>query len=191
MATDFRASQIQTGKIIATGSLGGKLAIYGIETAGASLNLGTITDTKLLTQLNQKDTFLFVSGAVGSRGTNIKGTTVFGGDVFVSGAFYNSGSTTMYRGVVYNPIIVTASYSINNSEYIVGVSASSAMTLTMPATPAIGQNFIIKDVVGNAPTKNIKINGNGRLIDGKIIYTMTTNYQSINIINFGSFWSII
>jgi len=188
--SDFRSSQIQTGKIIATGSLGGKLAIYSIDTPGASLNIGTITDAKLLDQLNQKDTFLFVSGAINSINTNTKGTSVFGGDVFVSGAFYNSGSITIQQGVVYNPIIVTSSYSVVNSNHIVGISASSTLLLTMPASPAVGQTFIFKDVVGNAQTYNIKINGNGRLVDGKVFYYISSNYQSINIINFGSYWSV-
>mgnify|MGYP004454328607 CR=1 FL=1 len=37
---------------------------------------------------NASDINLFVSGAIGSRGTSERGTSVFGGDVFISGSLY-------------------------------------------------------------------------------------------------------
>lgn len=41
-------------------------------------------------QTKATDTSFFVSGSIGSRGTSTKGTSVFGGDVFVSGTLFDS-----------------------------------------------------------------------------------------------------
>lgn len=40
-------------------------------------------------EFNYADTAFFVSGSTGSRGSSTRGTAVFGGDVYVSGAFYS------------------------------------------------------------------------------------------------------
>jgi len=189
MGIDFRTSQLQTGKIIVTGSLG-NLAVYSINTPGASLNDGTITNAQLNLQLTQKDTFMFVSGAIDSMNSNTKGTSVFGGDVYVSGAI-NGATTTIRKGLVLTPTVITGNYSVTSSDYIIGISASSNITAILPAAGPNGQSFIFKDVIGNATLYSIQINGNGKLIDGKNIYIMYSNYQSLHLINFGSYWSVI
>ena len=191
MANDFRASQIQTGKIIVTGSLE-KLAIYSITTPGATSNNGTITDTTLNGQLQQKDTFVFVSGAINSKNTNTKGVSVFGGDVHVSGNLSIDKNLTANQGVVFLPTIITGgTYFVTNNNYIIGVEANSSSTIIMPASPKLGQVFMIKDALGNSDIYNININGNGKLIDGDIIINIRTKYESIQIINFGTYWSIV
>lgn len=45
------------------------------------------------------DTNFFVSGSIGSRGTSTAGTSVFGGDVFVSGSLYKSDGSVIDGGV--------------------------------------------------------------------------------------------
>lgn len=89
---DFRADQIQTKQIIVTGSGAGttKLLIYGIEAQGSPVNEGEI-DTNVFTQDGiGGDVFLFVSGAVNTKDSaTVRGTSVFGGDLVVSGSLYN------------------------------------------------------------------------------------------------------
>lgn len=46
-----------------------------------------------------KDTNFFVSGSIGSRGTTTSGTSVFGGDVFISGSLYKSDGSVIDGGV--------------------------------------------------------------------------------------------
>jgi len=68
------------GKINATGS-----AVFTGGELGTSYQATSIGS----------DVFFFVSGSVGSRNTTVTGSTVFGGDVFVSGSVYGlSGSLT-------------------------------------------------------------------------------------------------
>lgn len=85
MSIDFKANQIRTSQIIATGSsLGPSLVIYG---KGATTNF--IGGTTFPGASLGSDSFLYVSGAVGLRGVSgTSGSAVFGGDTVVSGTFY-------------------------------------------------------------------------------------------------------
>lgn len=89
MPIDFRASNIQTQKIIASGSIASsgrsQIAIYPIESQDTgSPNQGQIT-SPLLEKIQSSDVFLFVSGAVGSKDSSNAGVAVFGGDLHISG----------------------------------------------------------------------------------------------------------
>ncbi len=89
---DFRADQIQTKKIIVTGSGAGttKLLIYGIEAQGSPVNEGLINTTYFPQTGIGGDVFLYVSGAVNTKDSaTVRGTSVFGGDLVVSGSLYN------------------------------------------------------------------------------------------------------
>lgn len=94
---DFRADQIQTKQIIVTGSGAGttKLLIYGIEAQGSPVNEGIINQTVFPSDTAiGGDVFLYVSGAVNTKGSATKrGTSVFGGDLVVSGSLYNGAVT--------------------------------------------------------------------------------------------------
>lgn len=87
MTFDFRASQLRTSKIVASGSTGtnGKLLLYPISAQGSPLNQGNIDPTLFETGSIGQDVFMYVSGGIGGiDGTN-HDIAVFGGDVYVSG----------------------------------------------------------------------------------------------------------
>ena len=92
-SVDFRADQIQTKQIIVTGSGAGttKLLIYGIEAQGSPVNEGLINQTVFPSNTTiGSDVFLYVSGALNAKGSATeRGTSVFGGDLVVSGSLYN------------------------------------------------------------------------------------------------------
>ena len=94
---DFRADQIQTKQIIVTGSGAGttKLLIYGIEAQGSPVNEGEINQSVFPSDTAiGGDVFLYVSGALNTKGSATKrGTSVFGGDLVVSGSLYNGAVT--------------------------------------------------------------------------------------------------
>lgn len=92
MTTDFKATQVQTNKIIVTGSFAGdgsnQLLIYNyVADDSGSPNQGQIDPAKFDTSSGiGSDVFLFVSGGVATRGTGASyGVTVMGGDLHVSG----------------------------------------------------------------------------------------------------------
>lgn len=91
MPIDFRASQIQTNKLIASGSTGtetgAQLVVYSYSANdGTAPNQGFIDQSVFVTSSIGTDIFLYVSGGIGER--NVGGAqsiSVFGGDVYVSG----------------------------------------------------------------------------------------------------------
>ena len=84
-AKDFLADRLRTNKIIAPGGGYPELAIYSKDSAGVTKEGGL--DNSVLSVATE-DVFLFVSGSIGSRSTNTRGTTMFGGDVVVKGFSY-------------------------------------------------------------------------------------------------------
>ena len=82
MSYDFRASQVKTNKIIASGSTGtsASIIIYGHESDGDPPNQGNLS-TSFLTNSIGPDTFLYISGSEEKR-------SVFGGGLTLSGTVY-------------------------------------------------------------------------------------------------------
>jgi hypothetical protein len=92
-SVDFRSNQIQTSKIIVTGSSPEKtLLIYGIAADGTPANQGNIGPT-FDTSVIGKDVFLFVSGVIGGKDGSDLGISVFGGDLHISGNLTVDGSS--------------------------------------------------------------------------------------------------
>lgn len=99
MTTDFKASQVQTSKVIVTGSFAGgtanQLLIYNhdADDSGAP-NQGVIDPAIFDTTAGiGTDVFVFVSGAIGSRGlSDSYGIAVIGGDLHISGNLTIDGS---------------------------------------------------------------------------------------------------
>lgn len=91
MAKDFKASQVRTTQVIASGSSNSypNLIVVDASTNGASDFSGGAMNATVLNEVG-KDVFVFVSGSKSSFGTNTRGVTLFGGDVVVSGSAYNS-----------------------------------------------------------------------------------------------------
>ena len=90
-------------KVTFDGSTSHTEAIYG---DGTNLHLESSTAVMILSggagtsadPSDAVDTNLFVSGAIGSKGTATRGTSVFGGDLHVSGNFSLGGGTALVKG---------------------------------------------------------------------------------------------
>jgi len=89
MAKDFRAGQIRTTQLIASGSTLNmpSLLVASASSPGVDFDGSGIDNAVLLANVGQ-DVFVFVSGTSGSQGTQTPGVTLFGGDIFVSGNIF-------------------------------------------------------------------------------------------------------
>jgi hypothetical protein len=99
MTYDFRATQIRTNKIIASGSSGtnAKILVYPVDTA--SDYSGGITTSTFSTANIGTDVFFYTSGSISSRDGLTPGISLFGGDLMTSGAFYASQYSTFANGL--------------------------------------------------------------------------------------------
>lgn len=84
MPVDFKANQIRTSQIIASGSNSSNASIVVYNVSSATNDEGGYSPS-LSTSVG-RDTFIFVSGSINSKKTTTKGTALFGGDVVVSGS---------------------------------------------------------------------------------------------------------
>lgn len=108
MTTDFKASQVQTHKIIVTGSFAGddsnQLLIYNKDAEDSgSPNQGQIDLAKFDTSGVGSDVFLFVSGGISTKDSaGSYGVTAIGGDLHISGNMSASpGSILANHGIKY------------------------------------------------------------------------------------------
>lgn len=88
MAKDFRASQVQTTQIVASGSssTNARIVMYSVEgQSTVTPNQGVIDSDKFGTGSIGNDIFLFVSGGIGEKDGSANAIAVFGGDVHISG----------------------------------------------------------------------------------------------------------
>jgi hypothetical protein len=88
MSIDFRADQVQINKLIVkNGNVNSTncLLVYGDAAQGSPENQGVIDSSVFPSGAVGTDTFFYVSGAVGAKGTAEPGVSVFGGDLHISG----------------------------------------------------------------------------------------------------------
>ena len=157
-ARDFKAKQIRTTSIIASGSVVGgepSLLIYSASAASDSIGGRHPSSSALLAGVGT-DVFMFVSGSksIDSNGnvtyhndsSNRVDTTVFGGDLVVSGALY----AEVLRGEV--DMTTTGSLSVEGPLVVTGSAAIGQST-----TAANVQ----LNVIGNPGSDAVVINANG------------------------------
>jgi hypothetical protein len=79
---------------------------------------------------------------------------------------------------------VTASTSITATTdmYVILVDSSTAVTITLPASPVAGQAYKIKDATGDAIDNIITISGNGKNIDSSATAVINTDYGAIEVV---------
>jgi hypothetical protein len=85
----------------------------------------------------------------------------------------------------------TTSYTATIDDEYIGVSSSSAVTITLPNTPPEGRVYIIKDEYGQGSGKITIQPPTGTLIDKKTNYTISVPNQSVQIVYRAAGWWII
>ena len=105
------------------------------------------------------DMSLFVSGTVGSKGTAIRGTTVFGGDIVASGSLSVTGSVAN-KGTILDSTHVSSSLNISGSAFY-----GDGSTLTGVVTEAHGSSgqiqFNNSDAFGASAALTVAITPGG------------------------------
>jgi len=101
----------------------------------------------------------------------------------------NNVTVTIPGGINYSRTAVTATITASTSARILGVSASAAIEIRLPAASgySAGQFFTIKDEAGNANANNITILTTGaETIDGSTSIILESPHAAVNIYCDGS-----
>ena len=127
MPIDFKARQIRTAQIIASGSNSTPIIVYN---SGSALDYYGSYPAQLLDDVGS-DVFLFVSGAIGEKDTaDAVSVAVFGGDVVISGTLYDGSGTPYSTGGGGSPGSPNDSIQFNSA----GSFAGNANLTYIPAT---------------------------------------------------------
>lgn len=138
MTFDFRASQLRSSKIIASGSTGtnARFLIYPIDADGVPEHQGNIKQTIFNTSQIGTDVFVYISGSFGSTGiADSHGAVVFGGDTVFSGSgkFQTGLSGSLQRLSTGEPYLTSSNLTINtNSLGQIELTGSSPGPLYIP-----------------------------------------------------------
>jgi hypothetical protein len=97
----------------------------------------------------------------------------------------STGTTQQFKNVL---ITTNPSYTLLETNQYVGSSGTT--TYNLFATPEIGQEFTISDIIGIAGVTPITINGNGNSILGDTSALINTNYGSVTFLYNGNNWVV-
>jgi hypothetical protein len=105
----------------------------------------------------------------------------------------NTGNITIssFGADLINVYGTTTSYTAAADDEYIGVNSANAVTITLPAGPADGRVYIIKDEKGQGSGKITIQPPAGTLIDAKINYVIGVPNQSVQIVYRASGWWII
>lgn len=197
--------------ILATGD-GSTSSPAGANTQIQFNNAGSFGGSANLTY-NSSTNFMALSGAMAVSSSadaalfRVDGATA-GNVLFVTGsgrvgigttspthALTTAGSTHLSGGLVHKRTAVTsATYSIQLSDYYVGVNTTSnPITLTVPAasTAVEGQTFAVKDEGGQAGTNKITLaRSGGDTIDGDVSQLIESPYGAVMLYTDGANWFV-
>lgn len=114
---------------------------------------------------------------------------------------YNLGSASFRWKDIYlsGPIVrnVTVATSIsyvcngNDSVVVIRKATGSATAVTLPASPATGQEVIVKDGKGDAASNNITITAASGNIDGGASVILSANFGVARLVYDGTEWGVI
>ena len=121
-------------------------------------------------------------GTQGAQGTQgLQGTTGPQGTAGSNGAQGTTGASGQFPATAVSSNISLAAFNA----YMVDTSA--ARTLTLPASPTIGNEVHIFDATGSAATNNISVANNGSNINGQnTSLTIDSNYAAVNLVYVGA-----
>ena len=169
MSIDFKANRIRGYAIIASGTLPDSPAflIYG---SGSATDFAGTVPGNLLSNVGS-DTFLFVSGGIGQKNTKYsKSTSVFGGDVVISGTIYDGAGTAYSTGGGGSPSSPNNSIQFNNAGSFGGnsnLTYTPAVGVYLTGSLAQGDNAKATGNYSHATGKDTQANGSYSHAEGR------------------------
>lgn len=131
-----------------------------------------------------QEAYFYTSGTIGLTGASAK-KSIFGGDVHVSGSIICNRKIRVTAGAG-----GAVPVSSNTDDVIIISGSTGTVTVYLPTNPSVGEEYVIKDADGHAPTYNINIDGNGKNIDDSTVHVISSSYGGASILYVGNnLWS--
>ena len=173
--TNVRLGGALTGNTNLTGAYDLSFSHTNINLTGAVCVTGAL-DTSTTARIGGALTLSSV--AAGSSSTDDVMVITSGGVVRKV-----SGNTLGENNNNYATTAITSGVTLTSIQYtVLANTTGGTITITLPASPADGQAYKIKDAGGDALSNNINIAGNGKNIDGSSTATINTDYGAIEIV---------
>lgn len=189
MSTDFKTQRVKSSALIASKSDGSKASFIIYSASNSSNSSGGISDSNMLSGVGL-DTFLFVSGGIGERSSTNGTTTLFGGDLHVSGNLTVNGSSPGggSPGGSNTQVQFNDAGSFGGDSGLIYNSTSKDLTISSGVTGSVlyGSSFITSSYldlgVGDlAGTGDIRLTNNS-----SIVARNAANTQDISMISLDS-----
>ena len=147
MSIDLKAQQIRVNKIINSGSNSTlPLLVYGL--GSATDESGGIQSAHFTTG---SDTWLFISGAAGSKGGSTRGAVTFAGDLTISGTIYNAAGTAYAVGSSVAGANTQIQFNDNSSFAGTGNLTFATGTNTLTTTNLSATSLTASNIVSVSP----------------------------------------
>ena len=149
MAKDFRATQVETTKIILSGGIASS-TIGGIIYSGSvATNRSGGIPASMLSDVGT-DVFLFVSGTKSNSDFTRAGVTLFGGDIVVSGTMYAERQVIEVDGIVDGDLIVTGNLLVKpDTNSSVSADFRNAANASLLRVDTSGNSVVINEESNN------------------------------------------
>ena len=173
-----------TGTVTSVGGTGtvNGITLTGTVTASGSLTLGgTLSGVDLTSQITGT-----LGAANGGTGLTSPGTA---GNVLVSNGTAWTSAAPAGGGISYTT--KTSAYTAADKDGILANTSAGAFTVTLPASPATGNQVIIADAADTWGSNNLTIARNGATIEGLAENLVCDiNGASIQLIYTGTTWQV-
>ena len=141
-------------------------------TLGVLSNLSTTANANLVSAINS------ITYAVGSSGNVLTSN----GNVWASTSLPASGLSY---------VVKSANYSINNNEGVLANTALGAFTITLPASPVVGNQVVIADSYGVFGANAVTIARNGSTIENAAEdLVLDIDGASVQLVYTGNTWDV-
>jgi hypothetical protein len=91
------------------------------------------------------------------------GNAIFDGSNIADGSI---SSVKLASNIRYNPWVEkTANYAASSGDRILADTSAGAFTITLPASPAVGDTIILTDITKSWPSRNLTVARNGKDIN--------------------------
>jgi len=184
--SDYNYTQVTLEVLLATSnaSHAAKARLWNLTTGaqvGTDLS-STNTSTERVTQVITPTSGLNIYEVQIQTSSSGTDAICYGARLNLSGGL---GAAPVFVNVTSN---TTRAAGVN--ETLVIGTLTTAITVTLPASPTVGQTIKIKDSGGTVGTYNVTVDGNGKTLDGAATYVMSQNYDQNEFVYNGTSWMV-